>query len=408
MNKIIACLCLVLITVSSASAQGGSAIQDNCASDDSAASAQTQSSEHLNIGVYFEVPEFIEAGLENGSMERVGGVIRYSDDQQILAWLRQGGQVGQVVESSAGLLERVVSQPSPIGLALGRAVPILNIAMAGFGLIEQILGIRAHEAELERIYDRVSEEFQRNREVEMLAALNHAENAFVARCDAFKIEAVAQVTYELTVAQAQLVRDLDELLAAEMNDANIELATMYQLLAMKVCAVSTRLRLEIGEDAAAIHWLSKCVEEHRTYAKDFVRKWVGENPALYFHESVSDEYFDRYLDIERWLQGEPDILADLVKKHRRNFWNIEALQQLDAPAIGFQIDENPFYLHAIPMGELLIENLQRLRGYELELRELRPMLLPFSEWDAYEEARIDSHDGYVLLVNSRLVDSAGP
>lgn len=401
MKKIIALLLLVLITVLPASAQGGNAVDDNCASDDSTASDQTPSSEPIHVELYFELPEYIEAGLANGSLERVGGVIRYSDDQQTLAWLRQGGQVGQVVESSASLLERVVPRHATLGMLLGRAVPLLNIAMGGFGLFEQILGIRAHDAELERIYDRVSEEFQRNREVELLAALNHAENAFVARCDAFRVEAVAQVTYELTVAQAQLVRDLDELLDAEINEANIELATMYQVLAMKVCAVSTRLRLEIGEEAAAIHWLSKCVEEHWSYAGKFIRKWVGENPALYFHESVSEEYFDRYLEIERWLQGEGNVLADLVKKNRRHFWNNEALQPLDAAPIGFQIDENPFYVDAIPNAELLIENVQRLHGYELELKSL---LLPFSEWDAYEETRIDSHDDYVLLVNLDKLD----
>lgn len=403
MNKVIACLLLALMTISSASAQDGSAIKDNCVSDDPTAAAQTPSSDPIQVDVYFEMPEFIEAGLANGSMERVGGVIRYTDDQQILAWLRQGGQAGQVAESSAGLLQGVVSKHSTIGIALGGVVPVLHIAMAGLGLIEHLNGIRVHEAELERIYDRVSDEFQRNREVELLAALNHAENAFVARCDAFKVEAVAHVTYELTVAQAQLVRDLDELLDAERNEANIELATLYQVLAMKVCAVSTRLRLEIGEDAAAIHWLSKCVVEHRAYAEEFVRKWVGENPALYFHESVSDEFFDRYVDIERWLQGKRVVLPDLIKAHRRSFWNIEALQQLDAPPIGFQIDENPFYLYAIPNAELLIENFQRLFGYELELGDL---LLPFSEWDVYGTARIENHEGYVVLVNQALLDDA--
>ena len=229
----------------------------------------------------------------------------------------------------------------------------------------------------------------------MLAALDYAENAFVARCAAFKVGAVEKVTFELSVAQAQLVRDLDDLLAAETSEANIELATLYQVLAMKVCALSTRLRLEIGEDDAALHWLSKCVDEHRAYADKFVRKWLNNSPALYFHESVSDEYFERFLDIERWLRGKRDILTVLVKAYRGSFWNNEALQPLDGPGMGFQIDENPFYLRAIPNAEILIENFQRLLGYKLELES---MLLPFSAWETFDEARIDSHDGYVLLV----------
>lgn len=244
MKKIFALLMSTLMTVSSIAAQGGDTVQDDCARDSDTGSIHVSSSEPIDVDVFFELPAFIDTGLANGSMERVGGVIRYSDDKQIAAWLRQGGQIGQMAESSASLLERIVAKHSTFGLALGRVVPILNIAMGGFGLLEQIIGIRAHEAELERIYDRVSEEFQRNREVELLAALDYAENAFIARCAPFKSEAAAQVTFELTVAHAQLVRDLDDLLAEEVNEANVELATMYQVLAMKVCTLSTRVRLK--------------------------------------------------------------------------------------------------------------------------------------------------------------------
>ena len=403
MMKVITTLLLAFITVTCVSAQGGNSIQENCASDDSTASVQTQRSEPLNIELYFELPEFIEAGLASGSLERVGGVIRYSEDQQILAWLRQGGQVGQVVESSTSLLERIVfisgQQNATIGRVLGGTVPVLNIAMAGFGMVEHIIGIRAHEAELERIYDRVSEEFQRNREVELLAALDHAENALVAKCAEFKIEAVAHVTYELTIAQAQLVRDLDELLAVEVNKDNVakfELATLYQVLAMKVCAMSTRLRLEIGEKEAALHWLSKCVESHRTFAEKIVRKWIGSRTAHYFHNTVTDDYFARYLDIERWLRGERDVLAALIARNRTHFWENEALDPIRVRGIGVQIDEDPIYKTAIPSAELLIENFQRLLGYELELKST---IMPFSEWDVLEEARIDSHDDYVMLVD---------
>ena len=165
--------------------------------------------------------------------------------------------------------------------------------MAGFSLFEHIAGIRAHEAELERIYDRVSEEFQRDREVELFAALDYAENTFIVKSDAFKHEAVARAAYELAVARSQLNRDLDELLMAEMNPDNINLAMSYQILSMKVCAMSVRLRLEIGEDAAATNWLSQCVGEHKIHARHFVIKWLGNQPALFFHESVSDENFER-------------------------------------------------------------------------------------------------------------------
>lgn len=399
MKKLLALLCCALIAVSSASAQSNSSIE-KCPPAASSAAPEGPASELSDIAVHFEVPDFIEIGLKDGTLERVGGVIRYSQDQQILAWLRQGGQVGQLAESSASLLQRLI--PEGVGMAqlITGALPFLNIGMAGYSIVEHIAGIRVHEAELERIYDRVSEEFQRDREVEMLAALNSAENAFLAKCDEYKLATVAQVNYELENARAQLTRDLDELLKAPVNKeniANIELASMYQILAMKVCAMSTRLSLDIGEEAIALNTLKKCVKEHTDFAEQFARKWIGRRTAHYFHESVSDEHFASFLRIEGWLQGERDVLAELLQKNRKYFWQGEALDPLIGPGIGRPIDEDPLYKTALPFAELLIENVQRLTGYELELNSL---LVPFSQWDAYERTRIDRHIGYVMLLRA--------
>ncbi len=402
MNKIIALLCLALIAVSIVSAQGGTVSDNQCPEDHNGTEHSPSS-----IDVYFEVPEFIEEGLEDGSMERVGGVIRYSDDGQVVAWLRQGGQMGQVAESAAGLLEHITRLSGTGHLALGRLVagvtPFLNISMAGFSLFEHIAGIRAHEAELERIYDRVSEEFQRDREVELFAALDYAENTFIVKSDAFKHEAVARAAYELAVARSQLNRDLDELLMAEMNPENSNLAMSYQILSMKVCAMSVRLRLEIGEDEAATNWLSQCVGEHKIHARSFVSKWLGNHPALFFHESVSDEYFERYLNIERWLRGKRDVLPEIVKAYRSSFWDKDTIAALYSGGLNSQLIELPFYDSALTNAEILIENYQRLEGFE---HELESMCLPtFEQWDTFDGENgvsISKHDGYALLIKKPL------
>ena len=402
MNKIIALLCLALLAVSIVSAQSEIDSENQCPEDHNGTEHSPSS-----IDVYFEVPEFIEEGLSDGSMERVGGVIRYSDDGQVVAWLRQGGQMGQVAESAAGLLEHITRHSRTEHLALGRLLagftPLLNISMAGFSLIEHIVGIRAHEAELERIYDRVSEEFQRDREVELFAALDYAENTFLVKSDAFKHEAVARAAYELAVARSQLNRDLDELLMAEMNPENSNLAMSYQILSMKVCAMSVRLRLEIGEDEAATNWLSQCVGEHKIHARSFVSKWLGNQPALFFHESVSDEYFERYLNIERWLRGKRDVLPEIVKAYRSSFWDKDAIAALYSGGLNSQLIELPFYDSALTNAEILIENYQRLEGFE---HELESMCLPtFEQWDTFDGENgvsISKHDGYALLIKKPL------
>lgn len=352
------------------------------------------------ITVHLEAPTFIEAGLRSGEMERVGGVIRYSENKRIVAWLREGGKIGQTAESAAGLLEQVVThsgaQSSTLARLIVGAVPILHLAMAGYSLAEHIIGIRAHEAEIERIYDRVSEEFQRDREVELLAVLEHAENSFLVTSEEYKHEAVAEITYELAVARGQLIRDLDNLFSAEINPANIELATQYQVLAMKVCAMGVRLRLEIGEDEAAIDWLSKCVPGHRTRARSFIQKWIGRRRALYFHESVDDEYFDRYIDIERWLRGKRDVLKDVIHDNRHDFWESEAIGDLYSGGLNRQLLEEPLHHKSFHEAEILIENFQRLQGFELELNS---MCYPFKQWEKFGSEEYSSQSGYVMLVS---------
>lgn len=394
MKIAITMLLYVLIAVTCVSAQSGVDTENQCAPN----------SKQRSVAAYLEVPEFIGTGLSDGTMERVGGVIRYSDNQQTIAWLRRGGQMGQVAESAAGLLESVTSLSGTKNLALGQLLasvtPILNISMAGFSLVEHIAGIRAHEAEIDRIFDRISEEFQRDRGVSLLAALDYAENAFLVNNDEYKQEAVAKVNFELAVARGQLIEDLDQMLSAEVNPTNIELAVSYQVIAMKVCAMGTRLRLEIGEQKAAIDWLSKCVSDHKTSARSFVKRWLGKFPALFFHESVSDEYLDRFLDIERWLRQKHDVVRDVIKDNRRSFWNGEAINALYTPGrINRRLLEKPFYLDAIPPAEILIENFQRLQGFELELKS---MCVPFHEWEALEREQIGNLTGYVLLIRSPL------
>ena len=395
MKKLITLLCLAMIAALPASAQNRSNAEYSC-----------------ELDIHFEVPEFIEEGLVNGSMERVGGVIIDSDNQQTIAWLRQGGQIGQVAESSAGLLEHVTRLSGGANLALGRLLasvtPVLNISMAGFSLIEHIAGIRAHEAELERIYDRVSEEFQRDREVELEAALDYAENILLARSDAYKYQAVARATSELGVARKQLLRDLEELLQVEDFEKTVELAMSYQVLAMRVCVMSSRLHLEIGEDEIAKDELAQCVGEHENFTRLSVQQWLGDSPALYFHESVGDDFLGSYLEIERWLRGDRNVLWDIIHQYRHDFWDDEATEAIYSDAIVNKgLVEEPFYVDSLPNSEILIENYRRLEGLE---RELNSMCLPtFAEWEAYDGEdgiSLSEHDDHVLLVNTAALKAA--
>ncbi len=44
-----------------------------------------------SLTAHFDVPSGIEEGLRTSSLERVGGVIRRTNDSRIVAWLRETG-----------------------------------------------------------------------------------------------------------------------------------------------------------------------------------------------------------------------------------------------------------------------------------------------------------------------------
>jgi hypothetical protein len=45
----------------------------------------------MNLNVVFDVPALVAQGLLNGSLERVGGVVRDSSSKQVVMWLQEGG-----------------------------------------------------------------------------------------------------------------------------------------------------------------------------------------------------------------------------------------------------------------------------------------------------------------------------
>ncbi len=361
------------------------------------------------ITVHLEVPTFIEAGLRSGEMERVGGVIRYSDNKRIVAWLREGGRmVGG--PSKSGLLQSVIRAGGMPGVAalaiLDGPLPILDIAVAGYALFELISQIEDHKNRFEQIYEQVEEEFRRDRLVELNSALNYAKLIQNAQSAALKSQMVGQVTERLLQARAQLFWDIDEWHHGDQLTENASQSLGYQILAMQVSTMIVRAWLEIGEETLALEWLSSAIRGHLERAQVFSRNRIGTSPALYFHYSISGDWFDRYLHIEGWLRGKQDILRTVVNDNRKQFWQGEAISSLFSGGLNSKLLEEPFYKTSLPQSEILIENYQRLHGFELELKQLVSTGRSFHEWDAFDGEngmRLAEHDDYFLLVDQDAV-----
>jgi len=107
----------------------------------------------MNLNVVFDVPAQVAQGLLNGSLERVGGVVRDSSSKQVVMWLQEGGSE----------VSKALSQPPLAGgaKALAMANPLLatanlGVSVAGFALVLQQLNrisdqIRSVEAKVDRV-----------------------------------------------------------------------------------------------------------------------------------------------------------------------------------------------------------------------------------------------------------------
>ncbi|WP_240112412.1 hypothetical protein [Pseudomonas aeruginosa] len=88
----------------------------------------------LDISVVFKVPAELAGGLANGTLERVGGVIRDSVTKKVVAWLREGDMISY--EPPSEILNSQLSQLMGQGqMLMGLQVANLAVSAVGFAMI---------------------------------------------------------------------------------------------------------------------------------------------------------------------------------------------------------------------------------------------------------------------------------
>ena len=143
-----------------------------------------------------------------------------------------------------------------------------------------------------------------------------------------------------------------------------------------------------------------------------MKRLVGDQPALYFHKSVSEEYLDRYIQIRAWLYGETDVWENVVKDARKDFWNKKAIWPLFHKVskflhVWYKRREDPFYIEAVPQAEQLIENFQRFESYALDLESPDRPSRDLETLSEEAAQRLADSDDYVLLIDQDALSSVG-
>ena len=399
------------------------------------------------LEVALDIPEYIAKRIASGELERVGGVVRDAVSKQVVMWLQEGGQIESNPDLAGGLL-RTVIQATAGGTAstLAGAANLAATARSHFVIMQELqaltnlVGIvggigmlnfaataistaillkRLSDLEraIEGLYKHVSREFSRDRQVNLEAAIHAATDSL--NMDNLRnrnLQANAAIR-ELFAARRHVWREVDLLKRGPADAVNNQLIQNNILQAMQLDSLRSRCLLEIDEFSRAKAYLADNLDSYREISRELVHRHLGEHRAMYFHKSVLESDLRRYLAIEFWLRADGDRLFEILLANRHDFWNQDVAEESKivkpgkarrslVPNRSKDEAEDCPHIDALTQSELVIENYQRIQGFQMEIEAIERLGIPHSEWvkqqdEALAKAEINlaEHDDYVLLID---------
>ena len=212
------------------------------------------------IEAVFQVPEWIEDGLEDGSYERAGGVIREVGSKSIVAWLREADPKHFSPGSIVNIASRIFRQGDVIG------VLNLGISATGFALILDRIkhletAVSEHNALLTQIDRKLDLSFYGN----FVAAIHQANDAMMIRDPDTKRIGAMQAINRMLEAQHYFEAMLD----ANASHADVCADKLISTLFLAYTA-EIRCHMELGETNLALSKIEKATEKMKLLTYSYV------------------------------------------------------------------------------------------------------------------------------------------
>ena len=225
-----------------------------------------------NINVVFELSEEIAKGLADGTLERVGGVIRRVGNKKIVVWLTEAG--AEASEKSG--LPSILSSPQ---MLMGLQVANLAVNVAGFALIYRKL------QQVQRQIEGVDQKLQALSEAHAWLEKKHLIEHLAPMCSA--LEALSSIHYiqDQETSKSKLLDADSKLENASIYFRNVlremlvnkleqerpeEFAVCYRAWVM---ASQGRIQTmaELGEIPLAQHLAQELKAQHQVFGRDFLK-----------------------------------------------------------------------------------------------------------------------------------------
>lgn|GEM_PF-1727088 len=331
-----------------------------------------------NIEVFFQIPDEIQSKLATGVLERVGGVVRDSSSKHVVAWLREGSLSSpENLTKSIGYASQSLMMVSGTGMAL-------NLALTSASLAVIMSRIDRLSDQIDSLQTEMVNQFQRDRDIRFKSALQAARDALESDNPVTKDQRLNQSRDKLDEAEMHFKEEFDNALEKGL----LPLAQHYLTRAMYAATSLARTYLETEDFKIARRRLDESIHEYEKLTRQLIQGWLGKSPAIYFFKTIDSNEVRRFIEIITWLY-EPEqksVVDVIIDDFRSDFWNYSLtepgeetlLLNMASPFRRIRGGTSPKFddfLKQVPSNllnmEVAIENLQRLMGFQIEVRAMR-------------------------------------
>ena len=270
------------------------------------------------------------------------------------------------------------------------ALPILNMALGSLSFAITLRALQRISSGIAALDDHVSDEFTQDRELQSLAAFEVARDVLNFEHASNRARAIPTALAGLLDARIACTQRVLSILAqARSQPVDYQSAALLLTRAALATTSIVHCHLAIEEMDVARESLTRGLGVQRELTQQLVTALLGEHPALYLHGDVDDERVARALAVLQWLKHDKrqlDLAGLLATLHRLrvDFWSPglvdSRVDSLRRPTGETSLPARMRRLEGLHLAESLIENLERLRGFELELRSMTLAGQKLGDW----------------------------
>ena len=369
----------------------------------------------LPIQVTFALPSLVAEGLQDGTFERVGGVIRDVTSKKIVTWLRDSNSVAPSVISVASegfsdvnkRLDGVENQIDSLGqtlqgsqsiLQVSTAASILNLGVSvmGFAVIAQRLNeienqLKQAQELLNKINRKIDMSFYANFRAGIELAINGFTMTKIENRRSSALQAINRFLEAEHIYKDYTVNELSQ---------KSQIIDKYLLTLSLAYIAEARCYLELEEHETAIRRFQEGTKVISLLVNQYIEIMLTSNPAVYLHPEFQGQIdLKRLAKIYQWINSDLDENA-VFENQRKNLFKIakDHTQWIDSlpPAILDRIEVQGGWFgpnhdelkqaafqrlpQVFKVMESMIETNNRFESYQTEIQAISQLGISFHEW----------------------------